>query len=295
MKVIDVKDLVKYYGKNKALDSISLNVNQGDFYGFVGPNGAGKSTLIKVLLNFIFKKSGQADVFGMDSQKNSVDIKRITSYVPSDVRYYPNYNCYDLCKLTLELNGLKDDGYLEHIIKELNIDPKKKFSELSLGNRKKVGIAVALIKKPKLYIMDEPTNGLDPLVKKSLFSLLKAEVENGSTVFISSHNLKEIEDHCNRVAFIKLGKIIDEVEIDDNMNRSKVVKIVGKFDDAINSLEGLRDLKVNESYYRFLFNGEMSTLLSKLNNMEISDISINNISLEEEFLGYYESGENHDN
>ncbi|NLY21223.1 MAG: ATP-binding cassette domain-containing protein, partial [Tissierellia bacterium] len=136
MKVIDVKDLVKYYGKNKALDSISLNVNQGDFYGFVGPNGAGKSTLIKVLLNFIFKKSGQADVFGMDSQKNSVDIKRITSYVPSDVRYYPNYNCYDLCKLTLELNGLKDDGYLEHIIKELNIDPKKKFSELSLGNRK---------------------------------------------------------------------------------------------------------------------------------------------------------------
>ncbi|NLY21022.1 MAG: AAA family ATPase, partial [Tissierellia bacterium] len=160
---------------------------------------------------------------------------------------------------------------------------------------KKVGIAVALIKKPKLYIMDEPTNGLDPLVKKSLFSLLKAEVENGSTVFISSHNLKEIEDHCNRVAFIKSGKIIDEVEIDDNMNRSKVVKIVGEFDDGINSLEGLRDLKVNESYYRFLFNGEMSTLLSKLNNMEISDISINNISLEEEFLGYYESGENHDN
>lgn len=291
MAIIEMKNLSKYYGKNIGIENVSLEINLGDIYGIVGPNGAGKSTLIKLLLNFIFKSSGEGKIFGLDIEKDSEKIKERTSYVPSDVRYYREFTSEEICKLTMKFHNKMDNNYMEYIFEELDIDKDKKFRELSLGNRKKLSIASALVIKPELIILDEPTNGLDPLVQKNLFKLLKERVRENSTIFISSHNLKEIEDHCNKVAFIKKGKIIKEVIIDKNIKRTKVVNLKGSFDkEIILNLDNINEVKDNGNGYRFLYNGEIDHLIKELNKLSLEDISINNISLEEEFLGYYERG-----
>ena len=159
MNAIEIKNLTKVYGKNRGIQDINISVKEGEIYGFIGPNGAGKSTTIKTLLNFIYSTSGEALIFGMDSVKESEKIKEYIGYVPSEVRY------------------------VDRICNELELDMNKKMGELSLGNKKKVAIAQSLINNPKLLILDEPTNGLDPLMQKKLLNILIEEKEKGNTCF----------------------------------------------------------------------------------------------------------------
>ncbi len=294
MSIIEINNLVKYYGKNRAIDNISLKVEKGDIYGFVGPNGAGKSTLIKLLLNFIFKTEGSGSIFGYDIEVDSVKIKEKTAYVPSDVRFYREYTSEEICKLTMKIHKKLDIEYMDYIFRELDIEKDKKFMELSLGNKKKIAIASALVSRPELIVLDEPTNGLDPLVQKNLFKLLKEIVNDGGTVFVSSHNLKEIEDHCNKVGFIKKGKIIKEIELNNNIKRKKVVNIIGECnEDSFSSLKNIL-IEDNAEGCRFIYDGDINELLKILHSMDLKDININDLSLEEEFLGYYKRGEEDD-
>lgn len=291
MNVIETIHLTKNYGETLALKNVNLNVEEGEVFGFVGPNGAGKSTFIKVLLNFVFPNIGQAKIFGYNCAKESEKIKKMVGYVPSEVRFYPNETPENLLMATLAFHKNDNEKAIKPLCEALNIDRRKKFGDLSMGNKKKVAIACALINKPKLLILDEPTSGLDPLIQKRLFEILREENENGATVFISSHNLQEVQEHCNRVAFIKEGRILTEDDLTRTLKHLKIIEMKADYFDQrdIDDIGG-KVIKATQNKVKFSYDGDMERLLRILYRLNLKDLTIKKASLEDEFLNYYEGG-----
>jgi ABC-2 type transport system ATP-binding protein len=289
MKIIDIKNLTKSYGKNRGIENINLTVNEKEIFGFIGPNGAGKSTTIKVLLNFIFPTHGEAKIFDLDCVKDSVKIKENIGYVPSEVRYYGNMKVRDIISYGESFHNNVDKEYVQQICKDFSIELDKNISELSLGNKKKVAIIQAILNKPKLLILDEPTNGLDPLIQQKLFETLTKLKNEGSTIFFSSHNLSEVEEFCDKVAIIKEGKIIDIKDIRE-YSRKKIKKITIKTMDIIEeeliSL-GIENLEKNNQVLTFYYSGAINPLLSLLSKYKIEDLTIEEKNLSETFMSYY--------
>ena len=207
MVAIETKNLTKYYGKNRGIENVSISVGEGEIYGFIGPNGAGKSTTIKTLLNFIYPTKGSAAVLGLDCTAESHRIKAQTGYVPSEIRFYEDLTVQELLAYAARFH--KGDADTQGWISRFELEPKKKIGALSSGNKKKMALAVALQSQPKMLILDEPTNGLDPLMRQTLFAALREQQRKGCTVFLSSHNLDEVQTLCDRVAIIREGSIVD--------------------------------------------------------------------------------------
>ena len=291
MNVIEIKNLTKVYGKNRAIQDINISVKEGEIYGFIGPNGAGKSTTIKTLLNFIYPTSGEALIFGMDSVKESEKIKEYIGYVPSEVRYYDDVKVKDIIKYAQSFYPKSNKEYVDRICNELELDMNKKMGELSLGNKKKVAIAQSLINNPKLLILDEPTNGLDPLMQKKLFNILIEEKEKGNTVFLSSHNLVEIQNLCDRVCVIKEGKIVDIIEIEKSKTELKLKVTLRSSDITDNIVLNLSDkiLDKNGKLYTFIYSKNIDSLVKELANYKIDELLIEKENLEDAFLNYYEN------
>ena len=291
MNVIEIKNLTKVYGKNRGIQDINISVKEGEIYGFIGPNGAGKSTTIKTLLNFIYPTSGEALIFGMDSVKESEKIKEYIGYVPSEVRYYDDVKVKDIIKYAQSFYPKSNKEYVDRICNELELDMNKKMGELSLGNKKKVAIAQSLINNPKLLILDEPTNGLDPLMQKKLFNILIEEKEKGNTVFLSSHNLVEIQNLCDRVCVIKEGKIVDIIEIEKSKTELKLKVTLRSSDITDNIVLNLSDkiLDKNGKLYTFIYSKNIDSLVKELANYKIDELLIEKENLEDAFLNYYEN------
>ena len=291
MNVIEIKNLTKVYGKNRGIQDINISVKEGEIYGFIGPNGAGKSTTIKTLLNFIYPTSGEALIFGMDSVKESEKIKDYIGYVPSEVRYYDDVKVKDIIKYAQSFYPKSNKEYVDRICNELELDMNKKMGELSLGNKKKVAIAQSLINNPKLLILDEPTNGLDPLMQKKLFNILIEEKEKGNTVFLSSHNLVEIQNLCDRVCVIKEGKIVDIIEIEKSKTELKLKVTLRSSDITDNIVLNLSDkiLDKNGKLYTFIYSKNIDSLVKELANYKIDELLIEKENLEDAFLNYYEN------
>lgn len=288
MESIKIKNLTKVYGKSRGIENINLEIKEGEIYGFIGPNGAGKSTTIKTLLNFIFPTSGQAFIYDKDIVKQSNLIKEFTSYVPSEVRYYKEVKVKDILNYAMSFFDNCDKEYLNELCKELEIDLNKKMEELSLGNKKKVAIVQALISNPKVIILDEPTNGLDPLIQQKLFKILIKEKNKGKTIFLSSHNLSEVERFCDRVAVIKEGKIVDILDL-NNIDRDlgKRIKISSK-DLDIEKLKNIsEDFKSVEEGFEFIYKKDINELIKILSNYTLDKLLIEEVKLEESFLNYY--------
>ena len=291
MNVIEIKNLTKVYGKNRAIQDINISVKEGEIYGFIGPNGAGKSTTIKTLLNFIYPTSGEALIFGMDSVKESEKIKEYIGYVPSEVRYYDDVKVKDIIKYAQSFYPKSNKEYVDRICNELELDMNKKMGELSLGNKKKVAIAQSLINNPKLLILDEPTNGLDPLMQKKLFNILIEEKEKGNTVFLSSHNLVEVQNLCDRVCVIKEGKIVDIIEIEKSKTELKLKVTLSSSDitdDIVLNLS-YKILDKNGKLYTFIYSKNIDSLVKELANYKIDELLIEKENLEDAFLNYYEN------
>lgn len=290
MYVIDTNNLTKVYGENRGIIDVNLKVKEGEIFGFVGPNGAGKSTTIRTLLNFIFPTSGSAKILGKDIVKESSEIKKYIGYVPSEVKFYDEIKVKDIIKYSSSFYSEVNEQEVNNLYKLLDVDVNKKMSELSLGNKKKVAIVQALIHKPKVLILDEPTNGLDPLMQKKLFELLEKARSEGTTVFLSSHNLVEIENLCDRVAVIKDGKIIDVVVLEKLAQKSGV-KVTIKSSD-INELKlkeiGAEEIKKNNSEYIFYYNNKVDFLIKELSKYTIEKLLITEKTLEDTFMNYYE-------
>lgn len=295
MKVISTDELTKNYGKSRGIENVSIDVEEGEIFGFIGPNGAGKSTTIKLLLNLIYPTSGNARILDMDIIKDSAKIKKEIGYVPSDVRYYPFLTGEEMLKYSLSFHGIDSSERIDDICNKLDIEKHKKIEALSMGNRKKLAIGCALIHEPRLIILDEPTNGLDPLVQRRLFELLRERVEGGATVFISSHNLNEVQEHCSRVAFIKEGKILKIQELNKNRIDTKIITLKGdELKDDILSGSEISLIYKDSKAIKYAYKGEvdkMVSMLSRINFESVKDLTVENMSLEDEFLEFYKGSE----
>lgn len=286
MEAIKAAGLTKYYGRTKGIENLNLTVENGEFFGFIGPNGAGKSTTIRTLLGLIAPTSGTARIFGLDIVKDKEKILQKIGYLPSEAVFYSGMKVRDVLKLSANLRKKNCTEEAEILCERLQLDVTRKADELSLGNRKKVAIVCALQHKPELLILDEPTGGLDPLMQKEFFDILRERNKEGATVFLSSHILSEIQRNCTRAAIIREGKIIacDSVEVLSRTS-AKRVTVQGKIN--FDMLEGVRDKMDMKDSVSFLYSGDMNRLLHTLATGQVSDFSVMEPDLEEIFLHYY--------
>ena len=289
MDAIKLSNLTKYYGKSRGIVDVSFSVKKGECFGFIGPNGAGKSTTIRTLLGYIAPTSGEASILGLDIVKDKNKILAQVGYLPSEAVFYSGLKVKDILKLSADLRKQDCAEEAKRLCERLQLDTTRKVEELSFGNRKKVAIVTALQHNPNVLILDEPTSGLDPLMQKEFFDIVRERNAQGTTVFLSSHILSEIQRNCTRAAIIREGRIIacDSVEA---LSRTNAKRISIHGDVQLSNLEGIRDLKSTKESSSFLYSGDLNALLQTLAAGNISDISIGEPDLEEIFLHYYENG-----
>lgn len=286
--VIETRNLTKYYGKSRGIVDVSMTVNEGEIYGFIGPNGAGKSTTIRTLLSLIYKTSGEAEIFGLDCHKFRDQILRDVGYLPGEVFYYENMKARDLLRYAESFYKKDCSEKIKKLSAALELDLNKKIEDMSLGNRKKVGIIQGLLHSPKLIILDEPTGGLDPLMQKTFFELIKEENNNGATILFSSHILSEVQKICDRVSIIKEGRLIRTQRINElRENTYKKVSFTADSDISSFSLEGATKVEINGKTAVFMFKGDCNHLLREINAFRLENIDISEPTLEEIFLHYY--------
>ena len=218
------RHLTKRYGKARGIEDVNLTVLQGEIFGFIGPNGAGKSTTIRTLLGLIRKTGGEASVLGLDCEKDRTRILEQVGYLPSEVFYYDGMRARDLLKYAAGFYRVDCSARIRELSERLGLNLDQKVEDMSLGNRKKVGIVQGLMHSPKLIILDEPTSGLDPLVQRAFFDLIREEHARGATVLFSSHILSEVQRICDRVAIIREGRIVAVRSVAE-MRRSAVNRV----------------------------------------------------------------------
>ncbi len=288
MNAIQTLNLTKYYGKARGIIDLTLTVKEGEFFGFIGPNGAGKSTTIRTLLGLITPGSGSAQILGMDIRKDREKILSKIGYLPSEAIFYSGTKVREILKLSADLHkkDCTEEGAV--LCDRLQLNLSRKVSELSFGNRKKVAIVCALQHNPELLILDEPTSGLDPLMQREFFSILKERNNSGTTIFLSSHILSEIQHNCTRAAIIREGRMIacDSVDALSKTN-AKRVTIHGNV--QLHESDMLRNMEELNGAVSFLYSGDIKPLLKILSEQDITDLIISEPDLEEIFMHYYES------
>ena len=216
--VVEIPNLTKSYGKGRGVIDVSLSIEEGDIFGFLGPNGAGKSTTIRSMLGFLKINSGSIKILGLDSVKDHEEILKQVGYMPSEAWFYESMKVKDVIKYAADVRGLDCSAEAEKLCKRLKVDVNKKIKQLSYGNKKKVSIVCAMQHKPKLFIFDEPTGGLDPLMQKTFFDLVNEYVSEGATCLLSTHVLTEVNKYCRHAAIMREGRLsmLDSVGIDDD-------------------------------------------------------------------------------
>jgi len=291
--IIDITDLSKFYGKTMGIEKVNLEIGKGEVFGFIGPNGAGKSTTIRILMNLIFPTGGSARIMGLDVVRQTKEIKRKVGYIPSDANAYSYMYVEDFLNYLARFYDVPDAGSrITELSKLFELDLKRKISDLSSGNKKKVSIVQSLVHRPALLIMDEPTAGLDPLMQSVFFDLLRSENQRGMTIFFSSHILGEVQMFCRRVAIIKEGKII-QVEDIDTLRKKQLKKVFIEFRESVNALNisipGVVNLITGPgNALSFMFSGNINDLVGFLSGEKIINLMIEEPSLDEIFMHYYQ-------
>ncbi len=287
MDRIKTEKLTKYYGKARGIIDLDLNVREGEFFGFIGPNGAGKSTTIRILLGLISPTSGSAQISGMNINKDKEVILKQIGYLPSEAIFYSGMRVKEILKLSADLRKINCAKEAKSLCERLKLNPSQKAEELSFGNRKKAAIVCALQHRPELLVLDEPTGGLDPLMQREFFAILRERNREGATVFLSSHVLSEIQHNCTRAAIIRDGSVIACDNVGAlSKNNAKRITVCGKVD--LTALEGICDRKDTGDTVSFLYSGEMNRLMQVLAAGQVFDLSVSEPDLEEIFMHYYE-------
>jgi ABC-2 type transport system ATP-binding protein len=290
MSVIEVSNLTKYYGKSRGIVDVSFRVEEGEIFGFIGPNGAGKSTTIRLLLSLIHPTSGSAKVFGKDVITHGTEIRRDIGYLPSEVYYYEGMKVIDLLKYSASFYDCDCTQRMHDLSELMELEMNRRISDLSYGNKKKVGIVQGLLHSPKLLFLDEPTAGLDPLMQRKFFDLIRKENARGVTVFFSSHILGEVQRLCNRVGIIREGKIVEISDIRSlQQNNYKKVRVTAEgLKPADFKLAGVTNVQSDNGTTSFFFKGDINAVLKKLSGAKVDDVTIEEPTLEEIFMHYYE-------
>ncbi len=287
---IEIHNLTKFYGRSRGIIDVSFDVEEGEIFGFIGPNGAGKSTTIRSLLALIYPTSGSASIFGLDCIKDAPEIAKRVGYLPSEVFYYDGMKVRDLLNYSASFYKKDCRKKIQELAGRLDLDMNRKIDDLSLGNKKKVGIVQGLLHSPDLIILDEPTLGLDPLMQQLFFELIQEENKRGATVLMSSHILNEVQRVCSRVAIIKEGRIIKLEKIstlkETSYKRFKIETVEKLPEDAL-WIEGVSDLVIVDNTYSFIYRGDINLIVSKIASWKLVNIWADEPDLEEIFLHYY--------
>lgn len=292
--IISIQNLSKKYSPNApfALQDLSINIAKGEVFGFLGPNGAGKSTTIRILLNIIQPTGGQASINGLDIIKDSVQIRRNMGYLTGDFSAYPKMTGVQLFSYLNEIQEPKNKRYFYELARRFNLDVHKRIGSLSKGNKQKVGIIQAFMHQPDIFILDEPTDGLDPLMQDEFYKLIRETKKLGATFFISSHNLNEVRKICDKVAIIREGKLVSEKRISElTLESSQTFDVT--FDGKsplpeLRKLKGIKILRSGGNNISLQIHGNLSPLFKVLSKYTISQLSTRELNLEEEFMKYYE-------
>lgn len=286
MNAIETVSLTKYYGKSRGITDIDLTVEEGDFFGFIGPNGAGKSTTIRTLLGLICPTSGTAEIYGRNIRSRRDEILADIGYMPSEAAFYHNMRVREVIRLSADLRGEDCRKEAAELCERLELDTEKRIGELSLGNRKKVSIICALQHKPKLCVLDEPTSGLDPLMQREFYAILEERNREGTTIFLSSHVLSEVQRYCRHAAVIREGRLLvsDRME---HLGHTDAKRVTVRGIDTPPALENMKDITSNGDTISFLYSGRTDVLLGALAVLPLTDVNITEPDLEEIFMHYY--------
>ncbi len=292
MSVIEVSNLKKYYGKTKAVDGVSFAVEKGEVFGFLGPNGAGKTTTIRCMMDFVRPLAGRVSILGKDAHQDSVELKKKIGYLSGEVRLYGNWTGRAHIEFVRNLDGGKD--YAQELIKRLDFDPSVKTKQLSSGNKQKLGIILALMLRPEVLILDEPTLGLDPLLQNEIYDLIGELTDEATTVFMSSHNLAEVDRVCSRVGIIKAGRMVARESI-ATLKKKKISTVRVHFAQPVDKTvlldENTQLVRETSDGVILKVKGDVNPLVKRLSQHTLTDLDISQASLEDIFLEFYEKKE----
>ncbi|MGH2427490.1 MAG: ABC transporter ATP-binding protein [Candidatus Limnocylindria bacterium] len=292
--VISTRGLTKHYGRIEALTDLTLDVQPGEVFGFLGPNGAGKSTMIRTLLGFLHATAGSASVLGMDIATDGVEIRRLTGYLPGGIALYDSLTGQGVLDYLASLQG-RQPYRREELCERLQMpasDLKRKVRDYSRGMRQKIGVIQALQHDPELAILDEPTEGLDPLMQQAFYGILEDLRREGRTIFFSSHVLSEVERVCDRVAIIRSGRLMALHGVPDLLARRRrkiAVRWRGAAPD-LSEVPGIEDLHANGDRLTATLSGDVAPFVRAVASPNLDDLTIEPASLEEAFLEYYADG-----
>ncbi|MDD5693605.1 MAG: ABC transporter ATP-binding protein [Patescibacteria group bacterium] len=287
--VIKITNLKKHFGKVKAVDGISFEIQKGEVFGFLGPNGAGKTTTIRCLMDFIRPTEGEIKILDHDAHLDSVFLKSRIGYLPGNVKLYGKWTGWDHIRFVESIRGRSKT--VNDLIKKFDYNPKARFYHLSSGNKQKLGLILALMNEPEILIMDEPTVGLDPLLQNLIYEVLEDLRKKGTTIFVSSHNLPEVERICDRVGIIKAGKMV-EVESIAELGEKKLhkieVRLEDKFDKKEFQINGVDRIEEVTDGLIITVSGQIDPVIKKLAKHHILDLEVTHGTLEDVFLKFYE-------
>ncbi|HEY1354412.1 MAG TPA: ABC transporter ATP-binding protein [Ktedonobacteraceae bacterium] len=292
--IIDVEHLTKRYGSKRGIIDVSFQVEEGEVFGFLGPNGAGKTTTIRTLMALLRADAGTACIAGLDCWKQSVEIKRRVGYLPGEPALDPNLTGGQLLAYFAHLRGGVDQAYLKRLIERLDLDPTRRFGQYSSGNKRKVVMIQAFMHRPRLLILDEPTNGLDPINQQEFHRMVVEACAAGSTVFLSSHILSEVEQTCGRVAIIREGRLVrvgGVLELKDMTRRQVTITFAGVAPlEVFQALAGVEQVEsmADGRTLRLTTSGELDSIIKTAARYPIVTLTSHEPGLEETFLRYYE-------
>ena len=289
--VIETHNLTKRYGGARGIERVSLTVEAGEVFGFLGPNGAGKTTTIRTLLDLLHPTSGSARILGLDSRRDSRAIHARLGNLPGDFAYDPRLTGRELVAFLAELRGVRALGRARELAERFRADLDRPMGELSRGNRQKIGLVQAAFHDPELLILDEPSSGLDPLMQEEFLAFVAEERARGHTVFLSSHELDEVQRACDRVGIIRGGELVaveDVHEITGRSYRHVTLEFADHVDPGeFRRLNGVSDLESSGQRISFKAYGDIDPVIKAAARHTLTDIELNRPTLEEIFLTYY--------
>lgn len=291
--VIEMSGTVKSFGSTRALDGFDLSVAQGEVHGFLGPNGAGKSTALRVLLGALRLDAGTALLFGGDPWSAATDLHRRLAYVPGDVSLWPNLTGGEVIDLLGRLRGGLDAGRRSDLIERFGLDPSKRSRTYSKGNRQKVALISALASPVELFLLDEPTAGLDPVMESVFREVIVERKAAGDTVLLSSHILSEVEALADRLTIIRRGRAVETGSVADmrHLSRTSVVAVVSASPDGLLAGDGVHDLVIDEHRVSASVDGAaLGGFLSGLSELGVRSLTSAPPTLEDLFLRHYKEG-----
>jgi len=292
--LVETQGLTKRYGSSRGIEDVTFTINEGEVFGFLGPNGAGKTTTIRTLMGLLRPSGGSAHIGGLDCWEQSTEVKRLVGYLPGELSLDPNLTGGQILEYFGNLRGGVDQTYLKQLIARLGLDPTRKFRQYSSGNKRKIGIVQAFMHRPRLLILDEPTNGLDPLNQQEFDRMVNEVRGDGRTVFLSSHILTEVEQTCTRVAIIREGRLVRVGGVTE-LKGLKRHEVTITFADAapaeaFKSLAGVEQVEALPDGHtlRLTVTGGLDSIIKAAAQYQVVTLTSQEPSLEEVFLRYYE-------